>query len=137
MPSARKVTWAQLRVGVLALAAMAIVAVAVFLLTGTKKLFTKNFLIYTYMADSAALAKGAPVRLNGILAGTVENVTLSGEKNPQRVIKVHMAIEQAMLKEIPVDSIAAISAENVLGTKFLNITKGQSDTLVQPGAEIQ
>ena len=37
-----------------------------------------------------------------------------------------MEIENDKLKQIPVDSVAAISAENVLGAKFINIRKGQS-----------
>ncbi|MEJ7605766.1 MAG: MCE family protein [Bryobacteraceae bacterium] len=137
MATANKVGWAQLRVGLMAVAAVAILAVLVFLLTGTKKLFSKDATIYTYMADSAALSSGSPVRLNGILVGKVKNVTLSGEKAPRRIIKIHLEVEQNMLKEISVDSIAAISAENVLGTKFINIKKGQSSVTIQPGAEIQ
>src|SRR3978361_1099196 len=137
MPTAKKVGWAQLRVGIMALVAMAILGVMIFLLTGNTKLFSKDEVIYTYMDDSAALAKGAPVRLNGILAGKVKEVSLSGESQPQRIIKIALEIEQKMLPLIPVDSIAAISAENVLGTKYINIKKGQASVAVQPGAEIK
>jgi phospholipid/cholesterol/gamma-HCH transport system substrate-binding protein len=137
MPTAQKVSWAQLKVGIMAVVAMAILGVLIFLLTGDTKLFAKEEVIYTYMDDSAALAKGAPVRLNGILAGKVKDVTLSGERQPQRVIKIAMEIDKKMLPLIPVDSVAAISAENVLGTKYINIKKGQSTVPVQPGAEIK
>jgi hypothetical protein len=33
--------------------------------------------------------------------------------------------------------VAAISAENVLGTKFINIKRGRSTVMVQPGSEIK
>lgn len=121
----------------MAVIAMLLLGVLIFLLTGSKKLFSKNEDIYTYMADSAALAKGAPVRLNGILVGKVKEISLSGERNPRRIIKLKLEVDKKMLQEIPVDSIAAISAENVLGTKFINIKKGVSGVYVQPGAEIQ
>lgn len=137
MPSAHKTGWAQLRVGVMAVAALIILGVLIFLLTGEKKLFAKDATIYTYMADSAALAKGAPVRINGILAGKIAKVGLSGETTTRRVIRIDMEVEMDMLKQIPVDSIAAIASENVLGTKYINIRKGQSATTVQPGFEIQ
>jgi phospholipid/cholesterol/gamma-HCH transport system substrate-binding protein len=136
MPSPQRVAWAQLRVGILAAASMFILGVLIFLLTGTKKLWVKEADLYTYLDDSAALAKGAPVRLNGILIGSVADIGLSGDTRPRRIIRVRMEIEREMFKNIPVDSIAAISAENVLGTKFINITRGQSATTVQPGAEI-
>jgi len=137
MPTAKKVGWAQLKVGILALAAMAILGVMIFLLTGNTKLFAKEEVIYTYMDDSAALAKSAPVRLNGILAGKVKDVALSGETTPQRIIRITLEIDKDMLPLIPVDSIAAISSENVLGTKYINIKKGQAKVPVQPRAEIK
>jgi phospholipid/cholesterol/gamma-HCH transport system substrate-binding protein len=137
MPTAQKVSWAQLKVGIMAVVAMAILGVLIFLLTGDTKLFAKEEVIYTYMDDSAALAKGAPVRLNGILAGKVKDVALSGERQPQRVVRISMEIDKNMLPLIPVDSVAAISAENVLGTKYINIKKGQAPVPVQPGAEIK
>jgi phospholipid/cholesterol/gamma-HCH transport system substrate-binding protein len=121
----------------MAVVAMILVTVLIFLLSGNKKLFAHNVKLYTYMDDAVGLASKAPVRLNGILAGSVAKVDLSGESNPKRVIKVEMDIDQAMLKNIPVDSVAALSAENVLGTKFVNITRGVSPVLVQPGAEIR
>ena len=126
MASPQKVGWAQLRVGLMAVAALVILGVLIFLMTGNKKFFAKQVTIYTYMDDSAALAPRAPVRINGILAGKVKKVELSGETSPRRIIRVTMEIESDFLTQIPVDSVASISAENVLGAKFINIRKGQS-----------
>jgi phospholipid/cholesterol/gamma-HCH transport system substrate-binding protein len=109
----------------------------IFLMTGTKKFFAKQVTIYTYLDDSAALAKRAPVRINGILAGEVKTVELSGETSPRRIIRVLMEIDEHFLTQIPVDSVASISAENVLGAKFINIRKGESRTTIQRGAEVQ
>ena len=136
MPSAKKVRWAQLRVGLMALGAMFLLALMVFLLTGTKGLFVPKSTIYTYMDDSAALAQGAPVRLNGIVIGNVENVGLSGETTPRRIVRIQMLVDAKKAKEIPVDSEAAISAENVLGTKYINIKMGKSRQMVRDGGEV-
>jgi phospholipid/cholesterol/gamma-HCH transport system substrate-binding protein len=136
MPSAKKVSWAKLKVGIMAIAAMIILGVLIFYLTGSKKFFANPAILYTYMDDSAALAKGSPVRLNGFLIGNVRSVELSGSTKPQRIVRVEMGVEQDKLRAIPVDSVAAISAENVLGTKFINIRMGRSSTVVKSGAEI-
>ncbi|MCS6951432.1 MAG: MlaD family protein [Bryobacterales bacterium] len=136
MPSAKKIRWAQLKVGIMAIFAMVLLGVLILLLTGTKKLFVAKATLRTYMDDSAALAVGAPVRLNGIIIGNVTRVGLSGEKTPRRVVRIDMSVDAAMLSRIPVDSQAAISAENVLGTKFINIKMGQSAETVRDGAEI-
>jgi len=120
----------------MAVIALIILGVLVFLLTGSKNLFAAEAKVYTYLADSAALAKGSPVRLNGILVGEVERVELTGEKAPRRQVRVHLEVEEDRLKQIPVDSVAAIAAENVLGAKFINITQGKSPQTVQRGGEI-
>jgi phospholipid/cholesterol/gamma-HCH transport system substrate-binding protein len=120
----------------MAVFALVILGALVFLLTGTKKLFTSDTIIYTYLPDSSALAKGSPVRLNGLLVGEVKNVELSRDMNPRRTIRVHLEIEKDQLPNIPVDSLAAIAAENVLGAKFINITRGRAPQTVQPGGEI-
>jgi phospholipid/cholesterol/gamma-HCH transport system substrate-binding protein len=137
MPAAKKVRWAQLRVGIMAIVAMIILGVLVWLLTSQKPFWEHYATIYTYMRDSVALAKGSPVRLNGILVGSVDTVELSSSKDPKRTVRISMQVERARLKDIPIDSIAGLSAENVLGTKFINIDKGRAVRSVQPGGEIQ
>src|SRR5450759_783957 len=136
MPSAKKVSWAQLKVGIMAIAAMMILGALSFYLTGSKKFFSNPAILYTYMDDSAALAKGSPVRLNGFLIGNVRSVELSGSTKPQRIVRVEMAVDPDKLRVIPVDSLAAISAENVLGTKFINIRMGRSPMVVKIGSEL-
>jgi phospholipid/cholesterol/gamma-HCH transport system substrate-binding protein len=137
MPSAKKVRWAQLRVGLMTAFAMVLLGTLIFLLTGTKKLFVPKATLYTYLEDSAALAVGAPVRLNGYLIGNVTRVELSGLNVPQRIIRIAMSVDAASLASIPVDSEATVSAENVLGTKFINIKKGRSGQTVAAGAELR
>jgi phospholipid/cholesterol/gamma-HCH transport system substrate-binding protein len=137
MPAAKKVRWAQLRVGVMAIVSMVIAAVLIFLLSSQKPIWENYATIYTYMEDSAALAKGSPVRLNGILIGSVDRAELSGSHDPSRIVRVVMKVRRDRLKDIPIDSIAGISAENVLGTKFINISMGRSRVALQPNGEVK
>ncbi|MCC7235380.1 MAG: MCE family protein [Bryobacterales bacterium] len=137
MPSAKKVTWAELKVGLMALVAMTLLGVLVFLITGSTTLFSDKVKMYTYLSDSAALTKGANVRLNGILIGSVEKVELSGETNPQRIVRVTLNIDTSFLKSIPTDSQAAIAAENVLGSKYINIKRGLLTDSIRPGTEVK
>jgi len=132
-----KKRWAQLKVGLLAISALCILAVLVFLMTSSTGLFTKRSDVYTYLDDSAAIATGAPVRLNGITVGKVANVGLSGSSEPNRIVRVSLEVENRYFTSIPVDSQAAIAAENLLGTKYINIKKGRNVVTIQPGAEIK
>jgi phospholipid/cholesterol/gamma-HCH transport system substrate-binding protein len=137
MPQQTRASWAQLRVGALAIVGLAILGYLVFLLSGTHGLFKGKSIIYTYMGDSSDLSDGAPVRLNGIIVGKVNSVRLSGVSDPRRVIKIEMEIEDTYMASIPVDSQAKISAGNLLGTKFINISRGRGQQPVNAGAELK
>lgn len=136
MPTASKVSWAQLRVGITAIIALTLIGVLIYLLTGTTGLFLREAIVYTYFGDAAAVAVGAPVRVNGINTGNVKRVSLSGSTDPARIVRIELAIDEKMLKEIPVDSTATVSAETLLGSKFVNIKKGRAQVTIKPGAEI-
>src|SRR5579872_1798749 len=103
MPSSAKAQWSQLRVGLLAIGAMAILGFLVFLMTGNKGFFQSVSKLYTYMDDSAAIVEGAPVRLNGILIGQVTKVALSGETDPRRVVRITLDVQQNFFPSIPAD----------------------------------
>jgi phospholipid/cholesterol/gamma-HCH transport system substrate-binding protein len=138
MPSKERVGMAQLKVGILGIVALACVALLVFLLTGNMQWFEKEIPLHVYVSDAAGLGEGSPVRINGIQAGKITKVELSGESDPARVIKVDMLIDEDMMKQIPADSIARISSDNLLGsTKFLQITKGTSHALIQANATVK
>ena len=137
MANKSKTRWAQLRVGIMAIVAMVILGTLIFLLTAGGSLFRDTVALYTFMSDSGAMAQGSPVRLNGIVIGSVKNVRLSGDKTPGRAIRIELEVYEDMLKSIPVDSTAFISAENLLGTKFINITMGKAPETVKSGGEVK
>jgi len=137
MPQTKRIAWSQLRVGVMALAAIAILVVLVFLISGTGGLFRKSVHIRTFVDDSASLKVGAPVRLNGIDIGNVDSVGLSGQADPGRTIEIVMDIRPEMLARIPDDSQSSINPEGVFGDKYVNITRGQSPKAVAQGGEVR
>jgi phospholipid/cholesterol/gamma-HCH transport system substrate-binding protein len=138
MPDHSKVRWSQLRVGVVAISAFLILFVMVFLLTSSKGgLFKHDVLLRTYMDDASGLSDGTAVRLNGIAIGYLDSLELTGSRDPKRAVGFHMLVEPAYLDQIPVDSLVGIGAANLLGDKFLNITKGASAEHVKQGAELK
>src|SRR3954453_1216928 len=138
MPSKQKVSLAQLKVGILGIVALSCVTLIIFLLTGDMRWFRKQIPLHLYTSDASGLNPGAAVRINGITAGKVEHVALSGETDPRRVIKVDFVVDDDMIKQIPNDSIASISSDNLLGsTKFLQINKGTNHDLISSGATVK
>jgi len=138
MPDQTKVRWSQLRVGIIAITAFVILFVMVFLLTSTKGgIFKHNILLRTYMDDASGLGDGTAVRLNGITIGYLDRLELTGSRDPKRAVGFDMLVQPEYLPQIPVDSVVGIGAANLLGDKFLNITKGQSTEHVKEGAELK
>ena len=136
MASQKRVQWAELRVGVVITVSLIIAGVLIFLLTGQSSLFGGEFHLRTYLEDSAGMADNSTVRLNGIAVGHIGKVALSGERIPKRTVVLDMVISDKFLTQIPEDSRAAIAAANILGEKYIDITRGTHPKHVTPGGEI-
>jgi phospholipid/cholesterol/gamma-HCH transport system substrate-binding protein len=89
------------------------------------------------MDDASGMAEGTPVRLNGFSVGTLDKIELTKSPEPKRSVEFVMRVRENFLQQIPVDSVAGISAANLLGDKFINITKGRASQVVKDGAEIK
>jgi phospholipid/cholesterol/gamma-HCH transport system substrate-binding protein len=137
MASQKKVRWAELRSGILTTVALVIAGVLIWLLSSQSNIFTTNFHLRTYLEDSEGLNANDPVRVNGILVGYIGAIRLSGSRDPKRTVEIDMVIQQKYLDQIPDDSKSAISSANLLGSKYINITKGSHPKHVEPAGEIQ
>src|SRR6266542_6439508 len=101
MADAKKVSWAQLRIGIMAAVAMAILGVLIFLLTGSGDIFASYATLYTYLDDSAGMLSSTVVRLNGITIGKIDKIEFSGLKEKGKIVVIQMKVKQKMLSQIP------------------------------------
>jgi phospholipid/cholesterol/gamma-HCH transport system substrate-binding protein len=136
MASQKRVQWAQLRVGIVATASMIIAGVLIILLTSQSNFLQGNFILHTYMQDSAGMADNANVRLNGIAIGHIAKIALSGSRDPKRTVRIDMKIQEQFLDQIPDDSKASINSANLLGDKYINIAKGTHPKHVEKDGEV-
>jgi phospholipid/cholesterol/gamma-HCH transport system substrate-binding protein len=132
-----KVRWSQLKVGVVGLTAFLILSLLIFLLTSSKNPFQRTVTLHVYMDDAHGITTSTPVRLNGITIGSVDKVTLTNSGDPQRMVEFDLQVQDGHLPEISVDSVAGITASNLLGDKFINITKGRDKRHLEDGGEIK
>ncbi|HEY7392211.1 MAG TPA: MlaD family protein [Bryobacteraceae bacterium] len=135
MPSARQITWAKIRVVFVTVAALSILSVLAFLLTGGT-LFQPKSTLYLYIPDASGLASGSLVRVGGIDVGKVDSVVLSGLNQPDRVVKLTLQIQAQYLRSIPEGSYAQIETATAIGDKFINITRGTGATPTPPNATL-
>jgi phospholipid/cholesterol/gamma-HCH transport system substrate-binding protein len=137
MPDPRKVRWSKLRVGILGTIAFIILFALVFLLTSSRGLFRQYATLRTYMDDASGLGTGTAVELNGIKVGYLDKLQLTGSRDPKRTVEFDMKVQNQFLPQIPVDSHVGIAAANLLGDKFLNISKGLASEHVRDGGELR
>jgi phospholipid/cholesterol/gamma-HCH transport system substrate-binding protein len=74
--------------------------------------------------------------VNGIDAGKVTTVVLSGSNNPLRIVKVTMTVGRDKLAGISTDSMTQISADTLIGDKFVDIVSGKAPGHIEPFGEL-
>ena len=135
MPSQRRVSWAKFRVAAVCFAALCILFVLFYLLTGGSLLEQKASL-YLYVPDATGLSQGSPVRVDGIGVGKVADVSLMGSPTANRVVRVRIQVVKDRLNSIPVDSLVQFSTDTLIGDKFVDISSGKAAEHVRANAEM-
>ena len=133
MPQQERVTWAQLRVGVMVIVSLAILAVGIFFISGQVGFFSKRYVLKTYLSEAAGLREGAEVRLAGVAFGNVKRVQISSYTDDRsRAVEILMAVSRRYQQEIRADSVASIETVGLLGESYVNITRGSRSHEVLP-----
>jgi phospholipid/cholesterol/gamma-HCH transport system substrate-binding protein len=79
----------------------------------------------------SGLQTGSDVRIGGVKVGEVTKITI----DPESYLAI---VDLTVVPEIkvPVDSVASVATEGLLGGKYLGVLPGSSDTMLKPGARI-
>ena len=123
MPRTRSLAWSELKIGVLTIVAVAIAAVLIFSLTGTKGFAWQRYSLKTRFTNVAGLASGSPVRIAGVEVGTVTSVQLVAEQ-----VEVVFQVNKANRPLITTNSVARLGSVSLLGQSAVDITPAASGT---------
>ena len=88
---------------------------------------------YTVMAEFdsvAGLKNGAVVEIGGVEVGRVREITL---KNYKAIVA--MSIDPGV--KLQDDAIVSVRTKGLIGERYIRITPGASDKLVQPGGRLR
>jgi phospholipid/cholesterol/gamma-HCH transport system substrate-binding protein len=140
MAQHKQLTWSELRVGLFVLVGLLILAVAIFYVTGAGFLGPK-YRLKTYLPEVSGLATGAPVRLDGVEIGNVEQIRLvprEAGKPPDRMhnIEVDMRLDRKYQPDILTDSTASLVTEGLLGNRYVNVVRGYTGVSLKDGQAI-
>jgi phospholipid/cholesterol/gamma-HCH transport system substrate-binding protein len=129
------VAW--IRVTVLIASAVGTLSVLMYLLAGNfQDIIQRRVTLVTYLPDATGIDRKDRVEIDGIPVGKVKSVSLTGSNEPSRIVRVEFTIRENYLSSIPVDSRAEVTADNLLGDKYINIHKGVGHEYVKPGDEL-
>ncbi len=128
--SKRKKFRQEIKIGLFLAIGLAILAVFIFVIGDISTLFEKKgYVLYTHFDSVAGLEKKTLVRMAGVKVGAVEAIMLKSNK-----AEVAMNINPDI--QITQDSKATLASLGLLGEKYIEITPGVDDTLVEPGGII-
>lgn len=122
MPSQRQVKWAQLRVGITVVIAATVLAVLIFLMTGSGGFLTPKITIVSYFDNAEGIRAGAPVTLQGVPIGNVTAIEVA-PNHGNTPVKMSMRIMRKSAKDIPTDALAELTQAGVLGETFVDIDR--------------
>jgi len=122
VPSRKEIQWSELKVGALVLAAVAILIVLIFLMSGsTGGLFARKIMLRSYFDNATNLKTGAPVTLEGVTIGNIIRIRIVPEREPFPV-EVTMRIGQNYARFVHTDSTTVIAQAGVLGDSYVDIS---------------
>lgn len=92
----------------------------------------KGYNVTAKFLKVGGLNVGSDIRINGIKIGTVVNQRLDNE---DYTANVELSIAPNI--KLPVDSIASIASDGLLGNKFIKIDPGHAKEMLKDGDKIQ
>jgi phospholipid/cholesterol/gamma-HCH transport system substrate-binding protein len=138
LPSQKQLKWSELRVGITVLVSAVTLAVLLFLMSGTRGLFSKRIMLQSYFDNASGLREGAPVRLSGVDVGNVIHIRVVPDKDKQLTpVEVIMKVSTKYGFDLRRDSVISLDTAGVLGETYLDIDSSQAvGPIVQDGDTI-
>jgi phospholipid/cholesterol/gamma-HCH transport system substrate-binding protein len=123
MPRTRSLAWAELKIGVISLVAVALTVLMIFQVSGEGGLFWQRYNLKTVFTEIPGLKEGAPVRVAGAEVGSVTSLEFVGDK-----VEVTMQLAREHQPRITDRSRAALGSVSLLGEASVDITASSGGT---------
>jgi phospholipid/cholesterol/gamma-HCH transport system substrate-binding protein len=138
MAARRSVAWTELRVGILVLTSFALLALAIFYISGQSGFFVPKYTITAYFQNANNLKTGAEVSLEGVTIGNVSRVAVSKQADPLKAVEADLRLDVTYQNIIRSDSRVSISTIGLLGDSKVDITRGtEAGDVIADGGTLQ
>ena len=127
MPSEKQLKWSQLRVGLTVIIASMVLALLLFLMSGTGGFFSKRITLVSYFDNAEGLRVGAPVRLSGVDIGNVARILIVREQDKKLTpVEVEMKVSTKYGFNLHRDTVTSLETAGVLGETFMDMDSSQA-----------
>src|SRR6201995_1308700 len=119
------ITWDQLKVGLMILAALGVLGVAIYKLGQAANLFSKRYELVAFLPNANGLRQGGTVLVAGQFAGTIKAIEfLPVDNDTTKNLRLRLAVDQELQNQIRADSKAKVRTMGLLGDKVIDISIG-------------
>jgi phospholipid/cholesterol/gamma-HCH transport system substrate-binding protein len=128
MPRTRSLAWSELKIGILAVAALSLAALIIIAVGGQTGFAWQRYTIKTRFDNVQGLKSGAIVRVAGVEVGKVTDVDFSGP-----AVEVKISLKNEMQSRVTTESRASIGSLSLLGEPIIDITPAAKGTPLKDG----
>jgi phospholipid/cholesterol/gamma-HCH transport system substrate-binding protein len=123
MPRTRSLAWAELKIGLISIGALAIVGMMIFVLSGEGGFSWQRYSLKAVFDNIAGLNEGSPVRVAGVEVGAVTGIDFVGEQ-----VEVTFELAERMRNRVTTSSTASLGSVSLLGEGAVDITPATGGT---------
>jgi phospholipid/cholesterol/gamma-HCH transport system substrate-binding protein len=128
MPRTRSLAWSELKIGIVAVAAIALSVMLIVAVGGQGGFTWQQYELKTRFPDVKGLKSGAVVRVAGVEVGKVDAVELSGSE-----VEVVLRVNEENQSRITTESRASIGSLSLLGEPVIDISPSTKGTPLKDG----
>jgi phospholipid/cholesterol/gamma-HCH transport system substrate-binding protein len=128
MPRTRSLAWSELKIGIVAVIAIAMAVMFVIAVGGQGGFSWQQYELVTKFADVKGLKSGAVVRVAGVEVGKVDEVALTGSE-----VEVRLKVNEENRSRITENSRATIGSLSLLGEPVIDILPSTQGRQLEDG----
>src|SRR5437762_5856138 len=128
MPRTRSLAWAELKIGIVTVIAIALAIMLVVAVGGQGGFSWQRYALKTKFDDVRGMKSGAIVRVAGVEVGKVTEVEFAGA-----AVQVTLSVKTEMQQRITTDSRASIGSLSLLGEPLIDVSPSSTGTPLKNG----
>src|SRR5262245_38022022 len=127
MPRTRSLKWSELKIGILAVVALAIAALLILTLSGQGGFWWQRYSLKVRFQNAGGVKTGSPVRVAGVDVGSVTAIRFAGSE-----VEMDLQLNREMEQRVRTTSRATIGSVSLLGEGAVDITATTSGDPIPP-----